>query len=450
MTKNMTEGSPLRLILSFSAPMLLGNLLQQVYNMADAMIVGHYLGADALAGVGASSSVQFLVIGFCIGICAGFGIPFARHFGARRHDLMRRSMFNAFFLAALFSVVLTLITTLCCTGILHLLKTPDKIFSDAYDYLFIIFLGIPFTIFYNLMSAVLRAVGDSRTPFIFLVVSTILNIAMDLLFIIVLDMGCAGAAVATVTAQGISAFSCFFYTLIRQRDILPGKADMKINGRDIGEHFLMGIPMGLQYSITAIGSMVLQSANNGLGEVYISAFTAGMKIKQLVMCPFDAVATGVSVFISQNIGAGKPARAKQGIIKGLTITVSYGLVLGVLLWFAGRTMTKMFVDSAQVEILDAAGRYLRCIGLFYWAIGFLNVCRMSIQGLGYSMRAIVSGVLEMIARIAVSTIFVPLYGFTAICFADQAAWVAACVYVIPMCFHCLKIESRKVAPVEES
>lgn len=438
MTKSMTEGRPLTLILQFALPLLMGNLLQQTYNMIDAAIVGQILGADALASVGASSSVQFLVLGFCIGICCGFGVPISKSFGAGKHEEMRNLIFHAMVLTGVFAVVLTMVCALLCPQILHLLSTPEEIFTGAYQYLLVIFLGIPFTLLYNLLSSMLRAVGDSRTPFLFLAFSTLLNIILDLFCIIVLKWGCAGAAIATITAQAVSGILCFIYIRKRIPVLCLSRQNYRIKGAGIKTMLVMGIPMGLQYSITAIGSMVMQSANNGLGSIYVSGFTAGMRIKQFLMCPFDAIATAVSVFCGQNLGAGKPDRIKKGIREGVLSGVLYGLFAGVILIFAGRTLSMLFVSKSAVAVLNASAKYLRCMGFFFWSLGILNVCRMTTQGLGYSGRAVFSGLTEMMARILVSVILVPMYGFTAICFADQTAWVSACFYIVPVCFGCVR------------
>ena len=437
MTNSMTEGSPLKLILRFALPLLAGNLFQQAYNMVDAAIVGQYLGTKALAGIGASSSVQFLVMGFCIGICCGFGIPIAQRFGAKDYSSMRSCIFHAGVLTVIAAAILTTLCALLCPGILHILSTPEDIYQDAYSYLFIIFLGIPFSLLYNLLSGILRAVGDSKTPFMFLVFSTILNILLDLFCIIVLKWGCAGAAAATVTAQCASGVLCLVYIWKKFPMLKLSGQDCRIRGNVVGNMLFMGIPMGLQYSITAIGSMVMQSANNGLGSVYVSGFTAGMRIKQFAMCPFDAIATAVSTFCSQNLGAGKPERIKAGLKRGITVGVLYGICAGIVLIFFGGILSTLFIGREEVEVLAASAKYLRCLGFFYWALGILNVCRMSVQGLGYSGRAIFSGFLEMVARIVVSVVFVPVYGFTAICFADQSAWLSAVLYIVPTCIFCL-------------
>ena len=441
----MTQGSPVKLMMRFALPLLLGNLFQQLYNMVDAMIVGRALGANALAGVGSTTSVQFLVIGFCLGVCSGFGIPVAQRFGAKDYPDMRRYVYHAALVTAGFALVVTLLTTILTNNILHILKIPADIYADSYSYLFIIFAGIPFTLLYNLLSSILRAIGDSRTPFIFLIISSVLNIVLDLIFILNFNMGVAGAAVATIIAQAISGIACFVLIIKRYEILWLRKEDRKFERKHLINLIAMGVPMGLQYSITAIGSMVMQAANNSLGSIYVSGFTAGMKIKQLAMCPFDALANAVSTFAGQNYGAGKSDRIRQGLKEGILIGVGYGILIGLVLVLFGRRMSMLFVSASETAVLDAAGLYLRRLGLFYWALGILNVTRMTTQGLGFSGRTIFSGVSEMIARIGVSLIFVPLFGYDAITFADQVAWVSGCLYIAPTCFHCVKLASDKIA-----
>ena len=446
--KDMTVGSPLGLMVSFAVPLLLGNLFQQLYNMADAAIVGRTLGSNALAGVGVSSSVQFLVIGFCLGVCSGFGICVSQRFGAKDMGDMRRYVYHSLILTALIAAVVTTATACLTPQILHLLNTPDNIYKEAYDYLFVIFLGIPFTMLYNVLSAILRAVGDSRTPFIFLVISTILNIVLDVFCIIVLKMGVLGASVATITAQAISGFLCAA-VIVKNFEVLHiRKEDRRLDRSHFLRLIVMAVPMGLQFSITAIGSMVMQAANNSLGSVYVSGFTAGMKIKQLAMCPFDALANAVATFAGQNYGAGKVDRIKRGFREGLAMGVGYGLAIGAVLFFFGRDMSMLFVDASEAAVLDAAGLYLARLGLFYWALGILNVSRMTTQGLGFAGRTIFSGVMEMIARIMMALVFVPIYKYDAITWSDQAAWCAGILYILPMCLICIrKIENKIKTPV---
>lgn len=445
MAKSMVSGKPLSLMLQFATPLLLGNLLQQTYNIIDAAIVGQILGDKALAGVGASSSIQFLVLGFCMGCCAGFGVPVAKYFGANDMHKMRKYIFNGAVLTGIIAIVVTVICSVGCNQILHLLSVPQDIYDKAYSYLIVIFLGIPFTLMYNYLSSVLRSLGDSRTPFMFLAFSAVLNIFLDLFCILVLKWGCAGAAIATITAQAVSGILCLVYIFKKVQVMHLETQDRIVEGSAVKELLIMGIPTGLQFSITAIGSMVMQSANNGLGSVYVSGFTAGMRIKQFTMCPFDAFATAASVFCSQNLGAGQAKRIKQGLLQAIAVAVGYGLIAGLIMIFFGRPLSMIFVKKSAVDVLDASAKYLRCMGFFYWSLGILNVARMVTQGLGYSGRAIFSGVTEMAARIIVSLGFVGTFGFTAICFADQTAWVTATIYILPTCLYCVKKSTAKIA-----
>jgi putative MATE family efflux protein len=434
----MTEGSPLKLILHFALPLLIGNLLQQTYNVIDAAIVGKTLGEDALAGVGASASVQFLVLGFCIGVACGFAVPIAQRFGAQDEKALRLYVFNAAILTVILAIILPLVCCLLCPNILQLLSTPDDIYDLAYQYLLIIFLGIPFTLLYNLLSGILRSVGDSRTPFLFLAFSTCLNIFLDLFCILVLKWGVAGAAIATITSQAVSGILCLVYILKRIPLLRLHRQDMVPSGRAARMLLLMGLPMGLQFSITAIGSMVMQSANNGLGTAYVTSFTASTRIKQFMMCPFDAIANAASVFCGQNLGARKPDRIRRGLLIACGLGVGYGIFAGVVLVCFGRTLSTIFISASSTEILNLSAKYLRYIGCFFWLLGILNTCRLCTQGLGFSGRAVFSGVAEMIARTVVCLGFVSACGYTAICLADQAAWFAACLYIVPTCMICVK------------
>ncbi|MBQ9065690.1 MAG: MATE family efflux transporter [Blautia sp.] len=430
----MTEGRPLPLILQFAFPLLLGNLLQQTYNIIDAAIVGRILGPNALASVGLSTSVQFLILGFCTGMCSGLGVPVARFFGAGDLKQMRSCIYHGILLAAVVAVVLTASCSLLCTWILRIMSAPEELFADAYRYLLVIFLGIPFTILYNLLAGILRSVGNSRVPFIFLAISTVLNIGLDLFCITVLGWGCAGAAIATVMSQAISGILCLVY-ILKKAEILHLTSDDRIfRKKDFAMMASMGIPMGLQLSVTAIGSMVMQASNNSLGAVCVSGFTAGTKIKQFAMCPFDAIGTAVSVFIGQNYGAGKPDRIKQGIISGFASGICYGIISGLVLIFFGRRLSMMFVGAGETAILDASARYLRALGFFYWGLAIVSIGRLMVQGLGHPGKAVAAGIIEMAARTVVCLLLVPRLGYTAICFADQSAWLTADVFLIPTIF----------------
>ena len=426
----MTKGRPLSLILTFAFPLLLGNLLQQTYSLADTAIVGRFLGAGPLAAVGATASVQFLVLGFANGTCAGLGIPMARDFGAGDLPRMRRVIYNAVILMAATALVLTAGSVLLTDEILRILNIPAEIYADTKAYILIIFLGIPATLLYNFAATVLRSIGDSKAPFIFLAISAILNIVLDIVCIAVLGTGCAGTAAATVVSQAVSGAVSMAYIARRYPVLRFAENEMRIAPLIMKELALMAYPMGLQFSITAIGSMVMQAANNALGSVYVSAMTAAARIKQFALCPFDAMGSAVSTFVSQNDGADKGRRTRDGLIFGARISIAYGFVIGLVMIFFGRDLTLLFVNEEETAILDASARYLCGNGFFYWTLAILNVCRPTVQSLGHTSRAMFAGVLEMIARTLVCTVFVPQYGFDVICIADPIAWIMAATFVV--------------------
>lgn len=434
-TKQMTEGSPRSLILNFTLPLLIGNILQQTYSLVDAVIVGKFLGINELAAIGASTSVVFLTIGFCNGCCSGFGIPVAQKFGAKDYQTLKRYVYVSLKLAAVMSIAIAAVTSIYCRDILHMMQTPDNIFDGAYGYLLFTFIGIPFTFFYNLLSSIIRALGDSKTPFWFLLFSTILNIILDLLCILVVEWGVTGAAIATVISQGISALLCYFY-MYRHFTLLRGTAEDRKFRWPLAKNLLaIGVPMGLQFSITAIGSIMLQSSNNALGTVYVAAFTAAMRIKMFFICAFESLGIAMATYTGHNYGAGKPVRIWQGIKASSAMMMIYAVFGFTVLMLAADTVTLIFVDKAETEVIKNAALYLRISCWFYPILGLLCILRYTIQGAGYTGLAMLSGVSEMIARVAVSIFAVPAYGYMAVCFGDPMAWVAADLFLGPAFFY---------------
>lgn len=430
-SKEMTSGPCLPLIFNFTLPLLLGNMLQQTYSLIDAAIVGKFLGINALASVGASTSVVFLILGFCNGCCGGFGIPVAQKFGARDYVSMRRLVSVSLKLAGMMSVGIALITCLLCAFILRTMQTPENIFQDAYWYLLITFIGVPCTFFYNLLSSIIRALGDSKTPFWFLLFSTILNVLLDLLCILVFHWGVAGAAIATVFSQGVSAVLCYFY-MYRKFEILRMQpADKRFRPELARQLIFVGIPMGLQFSITAIGSIMLQSANNALGTACVAAFTAAMRIKMFFLCMLESLGIAMATFCGQNYGAGKPERIWTGVKAASLMMIVYVAAVAIILWGFSEKFVLLFVDPSETEIIADAALFLHISVSFFPVLGLLCILRYSIQGAGYTKLAMLSGVSEMIARILVSVVAVPLWGFWAVCFGDPTAWVFADAFLIP-------------------
>lgn len=441
-TKNLTVGSPSKLILGFAVPMLLGLLFQQFYNMVDAIIVGKWLGVDSLAAVGSVGSLNFMVVGFCIGVCSGFSIPIAQSFGAEDFRRLRKFTANSVLLAVIFSAVMTIVVCFFCRPILEIMKTPANIIDEAYNYIFVIFLGIPVTYLYNLLSGIIRALGDSKTPVYFLLISSVLNIVLDLVSIGVLGMGVEGPAIATVFSQAVSGVLCLFY-MIKKFEILHiKKHEWKPDKSYIKPLLAAGVPMGLQYSITAIGGVILQSSVNTLGSDYVAAVTAGGKVSMFFCCPFDALGGTMATFAGQNIGARKADRIKKGILSAIVIGAAYATVATLVLCLFGDTISLLFLNSDNVEILARVQQFLTVNSLSYILLALVNIVRFCIQGMGYSSLSIISGVSEMFARSVMGFVLVPMLGYNAVCFANPLAWLMADLFLIPAFIYCLNRKKR--------
>ena len=409
--KDMTNGNPAKLILGFAVPMLMGLLFQQFYSMVDTIIVGKFLGVDALASVGSTSAINFMINGFVIGVCTGFSIPVAQRFGAQDYKDMRRFVANAGWVASCFAVIMTVIVCLMTRQILVWMQTPDNIIDGAYSYIFFVFAGIPATYLYNTLAGIIRALGDSKTPVYFLILSSLLNIALDLLLIVQIGTGTAGAAYATVISQAVSGILCLIYMKKKFEILHMHREETRISGRHIYILCKMGVPMGLQYSITAIGSVVIQTAINSLGSIAVASVTAGQKIGMFFCCPFDALGGTMATYAGQNAGAGKVDRIRQGVRSATLIGGIYSIAACIVLTVFGGVIPLLFVDASETVVIHQAHQFLTFNSLFYIPLTIVNVWRFTIQGMGYSLLAILAGVCEMIARAMVGFLLVPIFGY---------------------------------------
>lgn len=436
MTKNMTEGRPMRLIISFAVPMFLGLLFQQFYSMVDTMIVGRFLGVEPLAGVGSTGALNFMVIGFCTGVCNGFAVPVAQMFGAKREDELRRYVANSTWLCIAMSLVMTLAVTVLCRSILKIMDTPENVFQYAYVYIFIIFCGIPCTFLYNMVAAIIRSLGDSRTPVLFLALASVINIVLDVVFIIALHMGVEGPAIATVMSQGISGVLCLLYMRRKFAILKISREEWTLRRSYAARLCYIGIPMGVQYSVTAIGSLIMQTAINGFGSVAVAGVTAAQKIYMFVTCPLEALGQTMAPYAAQNMGAGKIER----IGKGLKDTALCGLVLSTVLLAVvvvfGKQLCLLFLDAGEQQSVQYAYRFMVTTSSGYFLLLLVNAVRFTIQGMGFSVFAIMSGVMEMIARGLAGTVVVAVFGFNGLCFAHVMAWTFADCFLIPAFFYC--------------
>ena len=438
MVKDMTNGSPSRHILGFAVPMLFGMLFQQFYNLVDTIIVGKTLGVEALAGVGATGSINFMIIGFCMGVCNGFVIPVAQCFGAKKPADLRKYVFNGYICSIVFAIVLTLASVIFCRRILIIMNTPADIIDHAYNYIVVIFIGIPTVFLYNMVSGVIRSLGDSKTPVVFLVLSSIINVVLDFFLILVCKMGVAGAGWATVTSQLISGLTCLIY-MYKKYDILKGdKSERVLDRRFITNLCMNGVPMGLQYSITAIGSTILQAAVNTLGSTYVAAMTAGSKMFNFTCCPFDALGSTMATYAGQNVGAAKIKRLGQSVRSAMIIGSVYSVLSLIALYFTTDYIALLFVNASETTIIALTRQFILASACFYIPLTGVNVVRFCIQGMGFSVFAISAGILEMIGRAFAAIILIPNIGFMGACLASPIAWIAADAFLFPAFIHCAK------------
>ena len=436
--RDMTVGSPARNILYFALPLVLGYVLQHLYQVVDAAIVGRWVGVEGLAAVGASSSIMFLFLGFCNGACAGFSVPVAQAFGAKEYSLMRQYVANAIRIGIWISVLLTIPICVLCSPILRLVNVPDDIFHQAWIYLMLQFLGIPLAIAYNLLAGFIRSLGNSKEPFYFLLVSSATNIILDLIFVIVFKWGVFGAGFATLISQIVSASLCYSFIIRQMKMLIPVGEERRYDSDHVTHLLNNGIPMGLQFSITGIGVIMLQSANNALGTMYVAAFTASMRVKYVFTTVFENIGVAMATYCGQNIGARRLDRVKSGLKAATGIMLVYFVITFAVIFPFSDEMMALFVDPSQRQIIDLASQYMRISNYFYPVLGMLTIFRYSIQGLGYSTLSLMSGVMEMLARCAVSIWMVPAMGFMGVCLGDPAAWSAADLFLFPAMYFLLR------------
>jgi len=445
MVKDLTKGNPLKLMFAFLIPVVLGELMQQVYSLVDTIIVGRCLGVLALGGVGATGSLSFLIIGFCNGICSGFSLPVAQAFGAGDANRLRRYVAGSAKLCAVIGLALLLVLPFT-DDIIRLMQIPAEQYEYAYNYIFVIYCGIPATLVYNMTAGIIRSLGDSKTPVWFLTLSSVLNIIGDVLCIMVFHMGVAGAAFATVVSQLVSGLLCYFY-MRRKFPILTMKPEDRHPGKEEFKYLLSnGVPMGLQFSITAVGTVVLQAGVNTLGAYAVSAIAASHKVFHVLTVPYQAVMSASATFTGQNLGAGEFKRIRQGAASAFLILFIYWVLQVTAVMLAGDRVFLLFLTREDVELI--AGPAMQCLSVFSWSCILLipvNVLRLAIQGMSFSKLALIAGFIEMLARAFTALVLIPNFGFTGACFSNLSAWLAADLFLVPAFFLCLKYRGKQFA-----
>ena len=443
-TTDLTVGKPLVQILRFALPLVLGTLFQQLYSFADTVIVGRCLGTDALGAVGTTYSLNFLILGFVQGACVGFGIPVAETFGAKDQGGLRKYLFNGALLCVVLSVVFTLFTTLMAGPLLQLIHTPEELYADAVLYIRIIFLGIPATVLYNYASSVLRAMGDSQHPFYFLLAASVLNIGLDYLLIVSMGMGVDGAAIATVLSQLLSGGLCafwFFTRTAKQEELTFRGQSSLLSAGHCKRLAYIGFPMGFEYSVSAIGAVIMQDAINLLGSTAVAAQTAGEKIRQMFTLPMESVGMAMATYVGQNHGAHRTDRIQQGIKDGCTIQLTYCVAAWVVIFFVKPYAVGLVLGDADPAVTAGAIQYLAIMSLLFCFHGLLMIFRNTLQGLGYSVQAIISGVGELIGRSLGGLLAVKTgLGYVGICLSNPFAWGLAMLYCMFMVRRVLKRE----------
>ena len=444
MRTDMTAGKPMKILLDFTIPVFIGNVFQQFYNMVDAIIVGKFVGTKALAAVGSTGTIMFLILGFLTGLTAGFTVLTAQKFGAGKMDEMRQTVGNAALLSIVVSVVMTAVSMAGMHSLLKFMNTPADIFKDAYAYIMIICGGIFAQVLYNLLASILRALGNSKTPLYFLILAALLNIVLDLVFIVIFHMGAAGAAWATVVSQGVSGFLCLLYIIKAVPELHLSRDDWKYRPYLAKNQISVGIPMGLQYSITAIGAMMVQSALNILGAYAVAAFTAGQKVENIFSQAYVALGTAMATYNAQNVGAGNVQRVREGFRSANIIGVSYAIITGAILIVWGKYFAYLFISDNIDSVLPMVDTYVKCVGFFTIPLHFVNVLRNGIQGMGYGLLPMMSGVAELVGRGVTAVVAAHKKSYAGACLASPAAWIVATILLITMYFYVIKDTERKL------
>ncbi len=428
--RDMTQGSPIRLILGFAIPLFIGNIFQQLYSMADTMVVGYHLGDEGIAAIGATASLYSLLINFANGLNSGYGIIVTQQFGARNRKKMKQAIAGMLMLNLSVCLILTVAALALLRPLMVFLNTPDAIFEQAHLYIRIIFLGVCATISYNMFAAILRAMGNSRTPLYFLIFSSFVNIALDILFVVVFQMGISGAAAATVLAQSLSAVLCGIYVLRCYREYLPDKEDFQVPRVMLKSLFSTGISMALMSCLVDCGSVIFSRANNLLGKTAIAAHAASRKLLMMMIQPQASLSLANSTFVGQNWGAGKISRIQSTLRKVLLIEIAWSMTAMVVIWLLGGPLVRLTTGTQDAEMVSLAVMSLRIHFSTFPFLGVLFVMRHSLQAMGYKVVPILSSCIELCTKLLAASWLIPRIGFLGTCVTEPATWVIMAAFLV--------------------
>ena len=437
-TNDMTVGNPVKLIIRFMIPMCLGNIFQQFYNIVDSIVAGQFLGVDALAAIGSTGSLMFFVTGWLNGLSSGFAILVSQWFGAKQYDKMRHYVAMSVYLAAAFAIVMTIGFEALNEPILRLMNSPDELIGSVKGYMGIIYAGLIVTAAYNSLAAFLRALGDSRSPLYFLIISAVINVFLDVFLIVKCGMGVEGCAYATVIAQGISAICCFVYIVKKFPILHLKKEDFRISITSFRYLLALGIPMGLQFSITAIGTIIVQGAVNIYGSTYMAGFSAAGKLQNIIGTVFAAFGATIATYVGQNRGAGRMDRVRTGMRYTQFMILGWSVITMFVVFFFGKYMTWLFIDKNQTDVINVSVTYFRTVFWAYPFLGSIFLYRNGLQGLGYGLVPMVGGIFELVARSTIVMFVAGKTSFSGVCLADPVAWISALIPLIPYYIHVIR------------
>ncbi len=429
MELDMTKGAPSKLIVRFIIPIILGNIFQQLYNMADTIMVGRFVGVDALAAVGATGSVSFLILGFTQGLTTGFTVMTAQRFGAGDREGMRRSIGSAIILSVFVTVIMTYVSMAGMDGLLRLMNTPEDIFAMAKEYIMIICAGITFNVLYNLQASILRAIGNSVVPLVLLFVSSIANIVLDYVLIVYGHMGVAGAAYATVVSQGLSGVLCLIYIIKAVPLLHVEREHFKLDGQCVKNQLSVGIPMALQFSITAVGTILVQAALNLLGSLAVASYSVSCKVEQLVTQPFAAMGVTMATYCAQNRGVNDLQRIRKGVKIANVMSAVYAVIIYGVIYLLLPYVIPLFTSEDAELIYEYARIYIGVCGAFFIPLGMIFIFRNALQGCGFGFMPMMGGVVELAGRCILAFLAARMMSYTGVCLANVSAWLSAGVFL---------------------
>lgn len=428
MELDMTKGSPAKLIAKFIVPIIIGNIFQQFYSMVDAIIVGRFVGLDALAAVSSTGTISFLVLGFAQGLTTGFTVMTAQRYGAGDMQGMKRSVASAAILAGVVALVTTIVSGLGMDALLTAMNTPADMYDMAREYIMIICLGLCFSVFYNYLASILRAIGNSVLPLVFLVISAILNVALDLVFIIVFHWGVGGAAYATIISQGVSALLCLFYIMKAVPTLHLEKQHWKPDTQCMKNQLAVGLPMALQYSICAIGTILVQSALNLLGTTVVGAYSVAGKVEQLMTQPYGAMGTTMATYGAQNRGVNDLDRIRKGVRVANIMSAIYSVAIFVILLGILPFAIRLFVTENLDVVYEYSRIYMLVCGTCFIPLGMIFIYRNLLQGCGFGVLPMMGGVVELLCRCVAAYVATRMLSYVGVCMANASSWLVAGIF----------------------